>query len=92
MALTTNQYALNSTPVIVADQSPSGVQISLHNIDQGTPCFVGANSSVSSVTGFKLDAKDKVQLVLQPSEQLWAVCAAGQTSTLAVIRQTQYGS
>ena len=90
MSLTTNQYAINATATLVVDQSASGVRCTLHNIDQGNPVYVGASSSVTSVTGFRMDAKDKLQVTLNPSEQLWAICAANQTATLAVVRQTQY--
>ena len=90
MALTTSQVAVNATPALVADQSPSGCRISLHNIDQGAPVFLGASNTVTSSTGFRLDAKDKVQLTLNANEQLWVVCTNGSTSTLAVIRQTNY--
>lgn len=90
MAVTTNQYAVTSTATLVVDQSPSGVRVTLHNIDQGNAVYVGSSSAVTSVTGFRMDAKDKLQVTLNPSEQLWAVCANAQTATLAVIRQTQY--
>jgi len=90
MALTTSQVAVNATPALVADQSPSGCRISLHNVDQGAPLWIGSSSTVSTATGFRLDAKDKVQLTLNANEQLWAVCANGSTPTLAVIRQTNY--
>jgi hypothetical protein len=90
MALTSNQYSVTSTPALVALDSPSGVRVTLHNTDQGTPVYVNGSSSVSTVTGFRMDAKDKLQLTLNAGEQVWAVCASGQSAVLAVLRQTQY--
>ena len=90
MSLSTNQYAVNNTATLVCDQSASGARVTIHNIDQGNAIYVGGGSTVSSVTGFRLDAKDKFQFDLNPSEQLWAICAPNQTATLAVVRQTQY--
>ena len=90
MALTTQQTAVNSTAALLVDNSPSGLRVTLHNTDQGSPVYIGASSAVSTATGFRMDAKDKLQLTLNPSEQVWAICASGQTATVAVIRQTQY--
>lgn len=90
MALGSNQYSVTSTPALVALDSPSGVRVTLHNTDQGTPVYINGSSSVSSVTGYRLDAKDKIQITLNPGEQLWAVCGSGQTAVVSVLRQTQY--
>lgn len=90
MALTSNQYAVDGTAVLLVDQSPSGVRLTLHNIDQGNPIYVNGQSTVSSVTGFRVDAKQIVQLTLNAGEQLWGIAGAGQTATIAIIRQTQY--
>lgn len=90
MALTSNQYSVDGTAVMICDQSPSGVRVTIHNTDQGSPIFVNGGTSVSSVTGYRVDAKDKLQLTLNPSEQLWAICGAGQTAVVAVLKQTQY--
>ena len=90
MALTSNQYSVTSTPTLLVDQSPSGVRVTLHNLDQGNPVYINGASSVSTVTGFRIDAKQIVQFDLNPSEQLWGVTSPNTSSTVAIIRQTQY--
>lgn len=75
---------------MLVDQSPSGVRVTLHNIDQGNPVYINGASSVSTVTGFRVDAKQIVQLDLNPSEQLWGVTSANTNATVSIIRQTQY--
>jgi hypothetical protein len=90
MALTSNQYSVDGTAVLICDQSPSGVRVTIHNTDQGNALYVNGGSSVSTVTGYRIDAKDKLQLTLNPAEQLWAICSTGQTVVVAVLKQTQY--
>lgn len=90
MALQSNNYSVDGTAVLIALDSPSGCRLTIHNTDQGNPVYVNGSSGVSSVTGFRIDAKQVVQLTLNPAEQLWAICAAAQTAVVSVIRQTQY--
>jgi hypothetical protein len=90
MALSSNQYSVDGTAVLIAVDSPSGCRVTVHNTDQGNAVYLNGSSSVSSVTGYRLDAKDKLQLTLNASEQLWAICSSGQTAVVAVLRQTQY--
>lgn len=91
MAISTDNFAIDGTAVLVVDQSPSGLKVHLHNVSQGTPIFIGKDSTVTSVTGFQIDAKDKVEFVLHAGEQLWAICANSSNAVLSVMRQTQYG-
>lgn len=90
MALQSNNYSVDGTAVLIAVDSPSGVRLTIHNTDQGAPVYLNGGSSVTSVTGFRIDAKQVVQLTLNPSEQLWAICGTGQTAVVSVLRQTQY--
>ena len=90
MALTTNQYSVDGTAVLLVADSPSGIRVTLHNTDQGNPVYINGASTVSSVTGFRIDAKQVVQLTLNASEQLWGICGAGQTAVVAILKQTQY--
>ena len=88
--LQSNNYSVDGTAVLIAVDSSSGCRITVHNTDQGAPVYVNGGSSVSTVTGFRLDAKQVMQLTLNPSEQLWAICGTGQTAVVSVLRQTQY--
>lgn len=90
MAINTNQYAIDGTAVLIADQSPSGCRIHLHNTSQGVPVYLGGDHTVTSSTGYQIDAKDKFEFVLHPNEKLWAICANSQNAVVAVLRQTQY--
>lgn len=90
MALASNNYTIDGTAVLISNDSASGCRITLHNTDQGTPVFINGASTVTSVTGFRIDAKQIVQLTLNPSEQLWGICSTGQSAVVSVIRQTQY--
>jgi hypothetical protein len=90
MALTTNQYSVDGTAVLLVSDSPSGVRVMLHNTDQGAPVYINGQSTVTTVTGFRIDAKQVVQLVLNPSEQLWAIAGTGQNPVVAILKQTQY--
>lgn len=90
MALQTNNYTVNATATLIASDSPSGVRVRVHNTDQGNPVYVGSSSSVSTVTGFRVDAKQAFDVLLNPSEQLWAICATAQSAVVSIIRQTQY--
>lgn len=90
MAIASNNYTVDGTAVMIANDSPSGARLTIHNTDQGAPIYMNGNSSVTSVTGFRIDAKQIIQLTLNPSEQLWAICSQGQTAVVSVIRQTQY--
>lgn len=89
MALSTDNFSIDGTAVLVVDQSPSGMRVTVHNTSQSTPVYVG-NSDVTSVTGFRLDAKDKFQFQLNAGEQLWAICANSFTAVLSVLKQSQY--
>ena len=88
--LQSNNYSVDGTAVLIAVDSSSGCRITVHNTDQGNAVYVNGGSSVSTVTGFRLDAKQVVQLTLNPAEQLWAICGQGQTAVVSVLRQTQY--
>lgn len=90
MAINTNQYAIDGTAVLIADQSPSGCRIHVHNTDQATPVFLGGDNTVTSSTGYRVDGKDKFEFVLHPNEKLFAICSNGQNAVVAVLRQTQY--
>ena len=90
MALASNNYTVDGTAVLIAVDSSSGCRVTVHNTDQGNAVYINGSSSVTSVTGFRVDAKQVVQLTLNPAEQLWAICAAAQTAVVSVIRQTQY--
>lgn len=90
MAIASNNYTVDGTAVLIAADSPSGARLTIHNTDQGTPVYFNGGSTVTSVTGFRIDAKQIIQLTLNPSEQLWAISGSGQTAVVSVIRQTQY--
>lgn len=90
MAINTDNYTIDGTAVLIANSSPSGCRIHIHNTTQGTPLWLGGNSSVTDVTGFRVDGKDQFEFILHPNEQLWAICANATTAVVSVMRQTQY--
>ena len=50
------------------------------------PIYVGATSAVTSSTGFPVAASGTLSGELEPNEELWGICASGQTSTFSHLR------
>lgn len=86
----TNNYAINSaSALLIVDGDPSGVHVALHNTDQATPIYIGGSAGITSTNGFRMDGKDSLTFILSASQQLWAICSAGQSATISVLRQPQ---
>ena len=68
------QYTAGTTAVKIADQTGSTRKLTIHVETSAT--YLG-DRSVTSTTGYKMDANDKITLDLAGGAELWAVTASG---------------
>ena len=68
------QYTAGTTAVKIADQAGSTRKLTIHIETAVT--FLG-DRSVTSSTGYKMDANDKITLDLAGGAELWAITATG---------------
>jgi len=68
------QYTAGTTAVKIADQAGSTRKLTIHVETAAT--FLG-DRSVTSSTGYKMDANDKITLDLAGGAELWAITATG---------------
>ena len=87
--LQTSNYTITSgSAVLICDDDPSGIHLALHNTDSATSIYLGGSASVTSTTGYRMDGKDKLVLILSATQSLWAITASG-SATISVLRQPQ---
>jgi hypothetical protein len=70
----TAQYSVSTTPVKIADQAGSARKISIHN--ETVASYLG-DRNVTSSTGYKMDANDKITLDVNGGSELWLVTSTG---------------
>ena len=70
----TAQYSVTTTPVKIADQSGSPRKVTIHS--ETVASYLG-DRNVTSSTGYKLDANDKITLDVNGGSELWLVTATG---------------
>jgi len=70
----TAQYSVSTTPVLVVGEAGSNRTVYFHV--ETTPVFLGANG-VTSTTGLKMDANDKLTMRVNGGSEIWAVTATG---------------
>jgi hypothetical protein len=68
------QYTAGTTAIKIADQTGSSRKLSIHVETSAT--YLGERG-VTSSTGYKMDANDKITLDLAGGAELWAVTASG---------------
>jgi hypothetical protein len=68
------QYTAGTTAIKIADQTGSNRKLSIHVETSAT--YLG-DRGVTSTTGYKMDANDKITLDLAGGAELWAVTASG---------------
>jgi hypothetical protein len=68
------QYTAGTTAIKIADQTGSSRKLSIHVETSAT--YLG-DRGVTSTTGYKMDANDKITLDLAGGAELWAVTASG---------------
>ena len=76
----TAQYSVSTTPVKIADQAGSIRKISIH--DETVASYLG-DRNVTSSTGYKMDANDKITLDVNGGSELWVVTSTG-TAAVAI--------
>jgi hypothetical protein len=74
----TAQYSVTTTPVKIVDQAGSPRKVTIHS--ETVASYLG-DRNVTSSTGYKLDANDKITLDVNGGSELWLVTA---TLTAAV--------
>lgn len=62
-----------ATKVLVKRSYPRSVLI--HN--ESGAFFIGGSNAVTSLNGFKLDNKDKIQFELDANTEVWVITASG---------------
>jgi hypothetical protein len=75
MSLNSAQFTVGTTAVQVFAPSANPRQVILHNANKSSNTFIwfGGSSDVTTSTGAHLDNAATYQLVLQPSNSLWAI-------------------
>ena len=69
----TGQYSVSTTAVKLFDQSGSSRICNIHV--ETTPIFIG-DRNVTSSTGLKLDANQKIVLTISGGTEIWGVTAS----------------
>ena len=82
MATTSAQFSLTTSPVKIVSADALAETVYLHS--ETAIAYIGADSSVSSSTGYKLDVNDKLSISNHEGE-LWAVSASTGTMTLLIV-------
>ena len=80
MATTSAQYAVTTSPVKIVSADSNAETVYIHS--ETSIAYIGADSTVSATTGYKLDVNDKISLANHEGE-LWIVSAA--TSAVSVL-------
>ena len=82
MATTSAQFSLTTSPTKIVAADIASENIYLHS--EIAIAYIGADSTVSSTTGYKLDVNDKITLSNHEGE-LWAVSASTGTMSVLII-------
>lgn len=74
MAIYTAQHTLGTAPVRIVPPSTQPQEVHIHNMTKSSNeyIFLG-NSNVSSTNSIHIDPGETIQIVLQPSQDLWGV-------------------
>ena len=88
MPLQTKQVSVGTVAVQVLDQHSSPQHVILHNAEKSSKEFIwfGGNSAVTTSTGAHLDNSETYNLILFPTNELWAIRNSG-TAVLHVLWQ-----
>ena len=70
----TAQYSVSTTPVKIVDQAGSPRKVTIHN--ETVASYLG-DRTVTSSTGYKMDANDKITLDVNGGSELWIVTSTG---------------
>jgi hypothetical protein len=70
----TAQYSVSTTAVKIVDQAGSPRKVSIHSETVAT--YLG-DRNVTSSTGYKLDANDKITFYVNGGSELWVITASG---------------
>ena len=76
----TAQYSVSTTPVKIVDQAGSPRKVTIHN--ETVASYLG-DRNVTSSTGYKMDANDKITLDVNGGSELWIVTSTG-TAAVAI--------
>lgn len=71
----TSQTTVTTTATKVLDKRPYPRSVLIHN--ESGAFFIGGTSGVTSLNGFKLDNKDKIQFELDTNTEVWVITASG---------------
>lgn len=83
--ITNAQYAITDTPTKVADTNVGHRTVHLAPVGN-TTVYLGGTSGVSSSNGYGLNKSlGEHNIVVGSADEVWAVCASGQTETLTVL-------
>ena len=79
MSLQSQQFTIGTAAVQIFAAGKNPRQVILHNASKSSNTFIwfGGSSDVTTSTGAHLDDSSTYQLVLQTSNQLWAISDAG---------------
>jgi hypothetical protein len=82
MATTSAQYTVATTPTKIVSADLSAEMVYIHS--ETAIAYLGADSSVSSTTGYKLDVNDKMSIANHEGE-LWVVSSAVSAVSVLII-------
>ena len=78
------QMTITTTPQLVGRVTESSQNIFVHT---GGTMYFGGDNTVTSSTGFRLDANDKYNMIIPEGNEVWAVTNTG-SQTLYVFTTT----
>lgn len=86
--LNTAQITVGTAAVRVLEPAMKAREVILHNANKSSNEYIwfGGGSAVTTSTGAHLDNSDTYQIILQPSNELWAITDSG-TKALHVLWQ-----
>lgn len=83
--ITSSQYTIDGVAVKLVASAIGHRKVIVHNFGSHNVYMNGADT-VTTSTGFVLDkAAGPITVVVAPDEELWGICLAGQTTTVAVL-------
>jgi len=72
MAITTGQFVVGLTPVMVDGLHQMPYRILIKNLDDSADAFIG-NQDVTVSTGYRISKGEIVQLIINPLDSVWTV-------------------
>lgn len=83
--ITSASYTVDGTPIKIVPSDIGHRVAMIHNIGSH-PIYLNGANTVSAATGFYIDkACGVVPVKVAPDEELWALCAGGNTVTVTVL-------